>query len=269
MFEFGCSPGRRPWLLLSLLALGALGCSKGVSRRSEQLSHSEYEIAADLWTRQRAPREALEHALRASELDPQNGDAAHLVSLIYLEFCQNSKIGECRLSEAESFARKAVHADEASLGPQNTLAVILVHQRRLEEAIAILKPLSQNILYGTPEIAWGNLGWAYLEKGELDLAIHALSRAVAAQPLFCVGNYRLGVAYHRAGRLASAREALDRALETDAPGCDALQDAVLERARVEMGLHALEPAKADLDRCISLEKHNATGLACAKLLETL
>jgi type IV pilus assembly protein PilF len=256
--------------ILPLVVLGELGCAKGASQQqAEQLSSSEYEIAADLWARQRQPRPALEHALRAAELNPANSDAAHLVSLIYLEFCQNTKIGECRLSEAERFARQAVHNDPSSLAAQNTLAVVLVHERRFDEAISILKPLSQDILYGTPEIAWGNLGWAYLEKGELDLAISALSRAVAVQPLFCVGNYRLGVAYHRAARLASAREALDRALETQAAGCSDLQDAFLERAEVEIKLGAIEPARADLDRCSSLDHRNRTGQACAKLLSTL
>jgi type IV pilus assembly protein PilF len=258
---------RFAWPLGACLLLGA--CTKTASQQQAQLSVSEYEIAADLWSRQRVPRDALEHALKATELDPNNSDAAHLVSLIYLEFCQNSQIGECRLAESEKYARLALKADPESLAVQNTLAVILVHQRRFDEAISLLKPLTANILYPTPEIAWGNLGWAYLEKEELPEAIQALSRAVAAQPLFCVGNYRLGVAYHQAGQLASAREALDRALETQAPGCSALQDALLERAEVEIALGALEPARADLDRCLSLNKKNPTGQTCAKLLPTL
>lgn len=234
-----------------------------------RMSESELDIAADLWWRQRQPREALKHAQEAVELDPENADATHLVSLIYLDFCQNSRIGECRLDAAEKYARMALDARKEFLQAQNTLAVVLIHQKRYREAIELLEPLTENILYPTPEIAWGNLGWAYLEKGANQKAVAALRRAVAAQPLFCVGNYRLGVAHRRAGNLEAARDALDRALETDAPGCPNLQVAFLERARVHLALGELELTRADLDKCVGLHETNDAGRQCGELLTTL
>lgn len=234
-----------------------------------RMSESELDVAADLWWRQNQPRDALAHALKATELDPSNADAAHLVSLIYLNFCQFSRIDECRLPEAERFARAAIHARKGYVEAQNTLAVILVHEKRYDEAIELLIPITEDILYATPEIAWGNLGWAYLEKGDLDRAVPALRRAVAAQPLFCVGNYRLGVAYHQTRQLPQALAALDRALETDAPGCGSLQDAYLERARVHLALGELELTRADLDRCLGLSKSNQAGATCRQLLSSL
>ncbi|HSC87694.1 MAG TPA: tetratricopeptide repeat protein [Polyangiaceae bacterium] len=234
-----------------------------------RMSEAEFDVAADLWWRQHDPREALKHALRAAELDTDNADAAHLVSLIYLDFCQNSQIDECRLGEAETYAKRAITAKRDYIEAQNTLAVIYIHQKRPADAIRMLEPITENILYATPEIAWGNLGWAYLEKGDSEHAISALRRAVAAQPLFCVGNYRLGVAYHHVGQLESSRDALDRALETDAPGCGNLQDAYLERARVHLALGELEMTRADLDRCIVLQKTNQAGRACGRMLTTL
>jgi Tfp pilus assembly protein PilF len=233
------------------------------------MSEAEFDVAADLWWRQNQPREALKHALEASKLDTDNADAAHLVSLVYLNFCQISRIDECRLDEAEKYARRALRAKKDYLEAKNTLAVILIHQKRYDEALALLLPITEDILYPTPEIAWGNAGWAYLEKGDLERAIPALRRAVAAQPLFCVGNYRLGVAYRRAGQLDSARDALDRALETDAPGCGQLQDAFHERAQVHLALGEVELTRADLDRCIGLDKSNQAGRACNELLGTL
>ncbi len=232
------------------------------------MSESEFDVAADLWTRRNEPRDALKHALRAVELDPQNADASHLAALIYLDFCRLSP-DECRLEEAEKHARNAVAAKSDYLEAQNTLAVTLIHQGKLAEGIATLKPITENILYKTPEIAWGNLGWAYLEQGDYPKAVVALRRAVAAQPRFCVGNFRLGVAQHRAGQLEEARDALDRALETDAPGCDSLQDAYLERARVHLELGQLELTRADLDRCVGLHKGTPAGQQCRKLLASL
>lgn len=233
------------------------------------MSKSEVDLAADTWARLGQTREALEHALRAVELDPQNADAQHLTALLYLDFCRSSKIGECRLLEAEKHARAAIANRGDFLEAQNTLAVVLIHQKRYKEAEKMLIPLTQNILYATPEIAWGNLGWAYLMAGENEKAIPALRRAVAAQPLFCVGNFRLGVAYHRAGAMESAVQALDRAVETDAPGCGSLQDAYLERAEIYIALGEDDRTRADLDRCIDLSKVSDSGRRCGQLMQTL
>lgn len=248
------------------------GCSLFNSRPPEELqkmSKSEASLAADMWQRQGQTREALDHVLRAIELDKNNPDAAHLAALIYLDFCRTSQIGECRLDEAEKHARRALEEKKDFLEAKNTLAVILIHQKRYPEAIAQLRPLTENMLYGTPEIAWGNLGWAYLQMGNNPKAIEALRRAIAAQPLFCVGSYRLGVAYNRTGAAESAVEALDRALGTNAPGCNALQDAYLERAQAYLALGRPESTRADLDRCLDLSKSTPTGRECNRLMASL
>jgi type IV pilus assembly protein PilF len=266
--------GRR--LARLALGLGLIGllvaCAPGNGRPKGdpvRMAESEVDIAADLWWRQNQPREALKHALEATELDSKNGDAAHMVGLIYLHFCQFSEPDECHLDQAERFARRAIALREEDLQAKNTLGVILVHQQRFEEAIAVLKPITEDILYPTPEIAWGNLGWAYLDQGDLKRAVPALRRAIAAQPLFCVGNYRLGVAYHRSGQLEAAVDALDRALETQAAGCQNLQDAYLERARVHIALGDVAETRVDLDRCLVLAKSNTSGRECGRLLASL
>lgn len=248
------------------------GCGMFSKRPPEELkkmSESETSLAADMWQRQGRIREALDHVLRAVELDKNNPNAAHLAALLYLDFCRTSQIGECRLDEAERHARRAVAGKKDFLEAQNTLAVILIHQERYPEAIAQLRPLTENMLYGTPEIAWGNLGWAHLQMGNNQKAIAALRRAIAAQPLFCVGSYRLGVAYNRTGALESAVEALDRALGTNAPGCSALQDAYLERAQAHLALGRPDNTRADLDRCLDLSKSTPTGRECNRLMAAL
>lgn len=248
---------------------GCASFSKKPTGDPIKMSKSETDLAADLWQRLSQTREALDHALKAVELDDENADAAHLVALLYLDFCRTSAIGECRLKEAEKHARHAISKKDNFLEAQNTLAVILIHQERYVEAVKILVPITEDILYGTPEIAWGNLGWAYLGMGDNNKAIPALRRAVAAQPLFCVGSFRLGVAYHRTGAMESAVEALNRALETDAPGCSRMQDAYFERAQVNRALGAESSTRADLDRCVDLSKSSPTGRKCDQMMASL
>jgi len=248
-----------------------LACSSGTSNGPgahdpERMSESEYDIARDLWLRRNQPREALAHALKAIDLDDGNADAAHLVALLYLDFCSRGP-AECRLPEAEKHARLAIKDKPEFREAKNTLAVILIHEKRYADAVLVLKPLTEDILYQTPENAWGNLGWAYLEQGSFDLAIDALKRSVAAQPLFCVGSYRLGLAFEHKQEFTSALEAFTRALETDAPGCNSMQEAFAARARIRIKLGDADSARADLDRCATLSGKTDAGKECSAMLQ--
>jgi len=235
---------------------------------AEQRSTAEYDLARDAFQNNRL-REALDHVQKAMRLNDENADAAYLGAVVLCQFCAlDEASSDCRFKEAEGFAKKALAAAPEHRDAKNTLGVILIHEKRYEEAIASLKPLANDILYATPEKAWGNLGWAYLERGSVDEAIDALRRSVAAQPLFCVGNYRLGLAYEKKGDLSLAREALSRALDTDRPECKRLQDAFSARARVLAKQGDKEEARADLKRCHELSSATPVGQRCAVELQT-
>lgn len=262
--------GRRRWLAVALL-LGACSSSGAAGPHAQDPSRqaeTEYDVARDLWLRRNDPRGALEHALKAADLDDENPEAAHLVALLYLDFCSRNA-AECRLQEAERFARRALEVKSDFREAKNTLAVILIHEHRPQEAVRILLPLTEDILYTTPEDAWGNLGWAYLELGKLEPAVDALRRSIAAQPAFCVGNYRLGVAYEKLGQLSLAEGSYTRALETEAPGCAGLQDAWFGRARVRLRAANQPGAQGDLERCAALSKTTAAGKECSSMLAKL
>jgi len=257
-----------------LIALGALvlgtacgpeGSGGMPAQDPERQSVAEQDIATDLWLRRAQPRQALEHALEALRLNDENAEASHLAAQLFLFFCLGAP-HECRPAEAERHARRALELKPDFREARNTLGVVLIHRKRYREAVAVLRPLSEDILYQTPEQAWGNLGWAYLHDGQLDLAVEALRRSVAAQPLFCVGHYRLGVALERKGSPAAAVEAFGRALTTEHPSCKGLQEAFAGRGRLLQKLGRADEAEADLGRCVELDRQSAAGRECASLL---
>jgi tetratricopeptide (TPR) repeat protein len=226
---------------------------------------AEYDIATDLWVNRGQPRQALEHALQAVTLDDENAEATHLVALLYLDFC-NRDPDECHLDQAEKHARLALSLRDDFREAKNTLGVVLIHAKRYPAAIAVLQPLSQDILYQTPENAWGNLGWAYLENGQTEKAIDALLRSTAVQPDFCVGHYRLGLAYERKRDLDGATAAYTRALEVDHPRCRALQVAWAARGKIAVQLGRQDDASKDLQQCVHLDKTTPAGRECSALL---
>ncbi|AKT42302.1 uncharacterized protein CMC5_065250 [Chondromyces crocatus] len=250
---------------LMLVAAGACAASQA-GQGGEQRSVAEYDLARDAFQNDRL-REALDHVEKALEHDDENADAAHLGALIMLMFCAvDAQSSDCRFEEAERMARRTLEIKPDMRDAKNTLGVILVHEKRYDEAITLLKPLAEDILYASPEKSWGNLGWAYLLKGDADLAIDALRRAIAAQPLFCVGHYRLGLAYEKRNELALAREAFSAALETESPECQRMQDAFEARARVSFREGLRDDARADYERCREIAASTPTGQRCAAQL---
>jgi Tfp pilus assembly protein PilF len=250
------------------LASAASGCVRSVNPAEERQSVAEQDLAADDLKNGRL-RPAFDHVQRALKLNPDNGEAAYLGAMVLLGFCSlDEKASDCRFKEAEAFARKAMEASPDLRDAKNALGVILVHEGRYAEAVAILKPLTEDLVYNSPESAWGNLGWAYLQQGMTVEAIEALNRSVALQPLFCVGQYRLGLAYEQKGDFALARDAFTKAVDTDLPQCKRLQDAYGARARVlaRQGLKA--EARTDLERCRNMGVQTPTGQKCAAQLQT-
>jgi Tfp pilus assembly protein PilF len=258
---------------MALLFTGFAACggtnrasSSGTGAQSAAVqSTAEYDLAADYWLKRGQPRAGLEHALRAVELDDKNADAQHLLALLYLDFCRRDP-GDCRLKDAEMRTRLALDAKPEFREAQNTLGLVLIHEKRYSDAVKVLLPLTQNLLYETPENAWGNLGWAYLENGQLSEAVGALSRSVTIQPAFCVGHYRLGQALARQQSYQRAVEAYTQALQVADGRCQGLQVAYAERAEAYQKLNRPEDARSDNLECVRLEKNSETGRQCATRL---
>lgn len=264
----------RTFGLVCTLAAGALasvgtGCIAGSNGPTDPKSVAIYDVAADEF-RKGHLREALSKVNEAIDADSNNAEAAHLGALIYLAFCaKDVDSPDCRFDEAEKLARSAVDNDENSGEARNTLGVVLIHQKNYDAAIEVLKPLTANILYGSPQVSWGNLGWAYLEKGAYDDAVDALRRSVASQPAFCVGNFRLGSAYEKKKDLRAAKEAYRRAVETDRPGCKGIQEAWEGKGRAEAGLGLVSEARSSFGRCAELARSTAAGTRCEVALKGL
>jgi Tfp pilus assembly protein PilF len=247
----------------------ALGCAAhsggatGSSYTPDRQSEAEYDLARDAWIRRGDAREGLAHALKATEIDDENAEAHHLVALLYLDLCQKLA-QDCRLADAEREAGRALKLRGDFREARNTLGVVLIHEHQYKQAIEILEPLTKDILYTSPESAWGNLGWAYLEVGKLDESRDALLRSIAAQPRFCVGHYRLGLVYERLGHAEAAVESFSNALQADSR-CSGLQDALLHRAKAHLSLGQKAPAQIDLSRCAQLSLSTLTGKECESI----
>ncbi len=76
------------------------------------------------------------------EIDDDNSDAHHLAALIFLDLCLKSA-QDCRLAEAEAHVRRALQLRPDFREARNTLGVVLIHEKKLNEAISVLEPLTR------------------------------------------------------------------------------------------------------------------------------
>jgi type IV pilus assembly protein PilF len=255
---------------LAVLSCALLGCFRSGSGPNgavdpERQSRGEYGLAVDALNRGQT-RTALVHVNKAIELDDENADAHLLLATVYIQFCTYTP-DDCRLSEAEKSARKALKLRATFREARNTLGSVLINEKKYAEAIEVLKPLADDIEYATPWHAWGNLGWAYLEKGEIPKAVDALRRAIAAQPFFCWGHQKLALAYEKKGDFAAAEEIISTGLSIDQPQCKNFADAYETRARFLTKRGAVEDARSDLEKCTQLGAGSPVGRRCAASLK--
>ncbi len=255
-------------LALALPACSGRAASQPGAASEERQSEAEYDVAREFFGK-RQYRAALDHSRRAVGLNEDNAKAAYLTSAIYLAFCAgDAGSPDCNLASAEQFAKKAVKADDRFRDARNLLGNILILEKKYKEAIGVLEPLTRDPAYIESHLAWGNLGWAQTEAGQLDAAIASLKNSIT-QPRFCVGHYRLGIAYEKKSDLAQAESSFTNALSVDSPDCQALQDAWDARGRIRLKLGRVADAKADFERCRDIAPKTTTGTLCAKAAVSL
>lgn len=267
---------RAPWRAGGICAAAGLACAlagcgaaqSGQAQDPQRQALAEYDIARDLLLNREQPREALRHSLDAQALDDSNPDINHFTALVYLDLCRRSE-RDCRLDAAETHARRALELLPDFLESRNTLGVIQIHAGRPGEAIETLLPLTRAMLYRTPEVAWGNLGWAQLKLGQFEQAATSLERSVSAQPDFCVGHFRLGLARRELGQLAAAEHSFTQALESAAGRCRGLQAAYWHRGQLRQARSEIEAAKSDFKACVALSALSQEGQACKTALRSL
>jgi len=229
----------------------------------EKFSRAEYDVARDEWKNHRL-RSAMDHAQRASRADEGHAEAHNFVAILYMAICQEE--GDCRWPEAEAYARKSIASDATYLDAKKTLATILLQQKKWDDAIKVLDPLAKDILYKTPELAWYDLGAAYLGKGQPDQAIEALSRAIALKPGFCWVHWRLGLAYELKSDFGKAEDELVKATDLDVVQCRNNQEAYVARARVRARQHKCDLAKQDWELCVKIAPATPSGKECTQAI---
>ena len=241
-------------------------CS-GSQSKEKSLRQSErfYEAASIAWFEEHNSLAAIRNLTRAIETNPDNDEAHYLLGII--------RLGRGEFNEADKHLSETIRlrqgGDPAGLsGAENNMGVLLIHLKRYDEAVEILKKSSNEVMNREPWLAFGNLGWAYIEMGEYDKAIEVLKRAMFDQPKYCVGLYRLGQAHYMKKEYENAATYFSEAVAVPETGCDQIQEAHQLLGMSQLRLENTKEAKASFERCVNINRLTETGKACTKALES-
>ncbi len=153
-------------------------CAPAISDKDRSSAQLRYDLGiASL--NQGNLRNALRELLAAVEVDPELAEAHHGLGLVF------HAMG--RHDDALNHYRKAVELKPGMSEARNNYGVLLLDMGRYDLAILEFQAALADILYATPSLAEGNLGWAYYRKGEVQTALKHLRNAVAINPKFCRG----------------------------------------------------------------------------------
>jgi len=211
---------------------------------------------------------AIGHLRTALELDDENPEAHLLMGLIQYQR-QNLPVAEEHTGRAVELLVAQERHGATLAEARNVHGIVLTDLGRYDDAATVLRESAMDEMNTQPHLAWGNLGLAYLEKGDPESALEPLQQAVRSQPLFCVGYARLGRAYFELDRMEEAEDALVAATDAD-DSCrnnPALQNALRLRGEARARLGHRAEAIEDLERCVGFGAETEDGRACQRLLD--
>jgi type IV pilus biogenesis/stability protein PilW len=219
------------------LALALTSCAHIVTEKEREQAQIHYELAVQNLVKQ--PQTAFHEVDEALKLNPEMHEAWHVRGLLL-----HHSFG--RHEEALAAYMKALQLKPDFSDARTNLGNLYIDMKRYDDAIAQYDKALNDVLYGAPFIAHGNMGWAYYKKGDVAQALDHLKAAITINPKYCLGHLKLGQLYQEQQNDEESCKYFGRFREHCPDRADAWQyDGLCHAKR-----GALEDARKSFDTCI-------------------
>ncbi len=243
--------------LASVLLLAVAGVSLGCGTIAERRAQADnyYQLAQTYLGAE--SYDAAEQAIRqALSLRPREPSYFELLALTYQ--IRN------RFDLAEDAYRQALQQSNPPPSVLVNYSTLLLLRGRPEEVLDLAQRALKNPGYDRPALAHVNMGLAYSQQGQFELAVAQFRRALTYRGL-PEAYHNLGLAYDRMGRPDAAIQAFRDAVRlrpTYAAAYAGLGDALLAAGQVDEARQALE-------RVIALQPGSPLAAASREKLDRL
>jgi len=143
----------------------------------------------------------------ALQLDPENAQYHNTLGVVLLN------LG--RPVDAQAEFQTALDLDKGNPDLQHNLGIALAQQNRFEDAIAAYKKALTFPTYTTPQVAYYNMGEAFIRLKKPLEAQEAFRAAIQLEPTMVAAHYGLGLALSQGGRRDEAKVAFRQARDMD------------------------------------------------------
>lgn len=242
---------------LATLALLVSGCTHVPTAKDRDFARIQYDLAVQA-TKQGNIQQAVAELEEAIRRNPEFAQAYNAVGLLY-----HLSLG--RLAKAEKAYKKALALKPKFSEAWNNLGALYLEEHHYEKAEKCFRTALDNVLYPTPYLARGNLGWALHEQGRDAEAVTELKSAVLTQPRFCQGYRNLGLIYLANGKTAAATASFKKFVQH----CPKQPEAQYEWGRMRRRAGDGEGAREAFTECAKLAGDRPIGQKCTKALDAL
>ena len=180
-----------------------VSCAANIEMRKKQEEASRN--LGEAYMQQRDFTSALREFLKAEKIYSKDPYLQNDLGLAYMS--------KNRLDIAVKHFKKAVKMKPDYAPAINNLGTVYLAKKDWDSAIACFKEIIDDILYATPHYPLTNLGWAYYNKQEYELAEKYYCDALKLEPNFFKALLGLGRTYMAMERAADAVAILEKAVK--------------------------------------------------------
>ncbi len=233
------------------------GCKHTPSEKEQQGAQIQHDLGVQHQTAGNV-QDAFKAFEQAIALDPQFPEAHNAIGVLY-------HLSFRRPTQAVEEYEKALELRPGYSEARTNLGNVYLDLGRYDEAIKQYELALNDMLYPTPFIAQGNLGWALHKKGETDKGAEQIRSAVTLNPKFCLGYKNLGLIYSEQGKGDQACREFGRYRET----CPDTADAYYLQGVCRAKLGDTSGAKESFAGCATKAKGGPLAEDCRGLAEKL
>lgn len=188
-------------ILVSIFSL--VSCAANLELRKNQ--EEALRNFGEAYIREGDYTKALSKLLEAEKLYNKDPHLQYDLGLVYM--------AKGKIDMAIDCFKKAVEIKPDYTPAKNSLGAAYLAQKRWNDAISCFKEITEDLLYVTPHYPLSNLGWAYYNKKEYDLAEKYYKDALKIEPKFAIALNGLGKTYLATGRISEAIAAFEKAVK--------------------------------------------------------
>lgn len=227
-----------PIMFVILAASAGSGCAHRPTEKERQGARIHYDLGLNAQTGGR-PQEAYRELKEAVELDPYNPEVHNALALLL-------HLSYARWDDAQRHYRRALELKPDFSEARTNFGNLMLDREQFDAAIEQYELALNDMLYPTPFIAQGNLGWALYKKGDVNGALDRIKAAVTTNPRFCLGFRNLATIFSETSRPKEACVQYGRYRDA----CPDVPDALYREGRCLAEVGDKEKARANFEACV-------------------